>query len=67
MKYLLLLIYVHVILVLVAVPLVLAMAGEKWGLAIASIAIFVVFIWPPAVMLHVRNAVVRNPNKTGVD
>ncbi len=65
-KHILLLIYIHVILVLVALPLVLAMAGERWGVAIASAAIFVVLVWPPVMMLHARNAIVRNLDERGV-
>lgn len=64
-KYILLLIYVHVILALVAVPFVLAIAGERWGIAIASAAIFIVLVWPPAMILHARNAIVRDQNKWG--
>lgn len=58
-KYILLLIYTHVILTLVAIPLVLAIAGERWGVAIASAAIFVILVLPPAMVLHARNAKVK--------
>lgn len=47
--------------------MVLAIAGEKWSLAIVSVAIFAVFIWPPAMMLHARNEVVRNPLATNLE
>lgn len=59
-KYMLLLVYTHVILALVAIPLVLAMAGERWGVAIASAAIFGVLVLPPALVLHTRNAKVKS-------
>lgn len=59
-KYIILLIYAQVILTLTGVPLVLAMAGERWGIAIAFAAIFVVLVWPPAMILHARNAIVRD-------
>lgn len=64
-KYILLLIYIHIILALAAVPIVLAMAGGKWGLVVAIAAIFVALIWPPAMMLHARNAVVVDRDNRG--
>ena len=64
-KYILLLIYIHVILALVAVPFVLAMAGEKWGVAIASAAIFMALVWLPAMTLHARNATIHEQDKKG--
>jgi uncharacterized membrane protein YhaH (DUF805 family) len=55
-RYIALLIYVHVILVVTAVPFVLALAGERWLIAVAAFAIFVLLTFPPAILLHARNA-----------
>jgi len=66
-KYILLLIYIQVIVTLVALPLVLAIVTERWGIAIAFAAVFVVFVWPPAMMLHARNAIVRDRDERGYE
>ena len=59
--YVIFLIYMQAVVFVVAVPFVLAMAGEKWLVAIVAFAVFVAFVIPPAMLLHARNiARIRN-------
>jgi uncharacterized protein (DUF983 family) len=62
-KYLLLLLYAHIVLVVIAVPLILALAGKEWGFAIAAAFLFVIFVFPPAMMLHARSAAIAGLGK----
>lgn len=55
-RYIGLLIYVEVIVALTAVPFFVALVGERWLIAVAAFAIFVLLVFPPAILLHARNA-----------
>lgn len=59
-RYALLLLYAHTVLAVTIVPLVLGMAGRKWGVTAASVAVFVALVWPTATMLHASNVTKRN-------
>jgi hypothetical protein len=55
-KHLLFLVYVHIVLLIVAIPFVMALAGGKWLVAVAAFSVFAALTWPPAMVIHARNA-----------
>lgn len=56
-RYVLLLLYVHVLAIIAAFPFVLAVTGQKWGLALTVLVVFAVLVVAPAMAIHAKNAV----------
>lgn len=58
-KYLLFLIYTHAVFALLAIPFVFSIVAEKWIMAIISICVFLILIWPVAIILHASSVRLR--------
>lgn len=64
-RYVLLLLYAHTVLAVIIAPFVLGMAGRRWGVAAASVVVFVALVWPAATMLHASNVARHNREERG--
>lgn len=56
-RYVLLLLYAHVLAVIAAFPFVLAVIGNKWGLALTVVIVFALLVLAPAMVIHAKNVV----------
>lgn len=56
-KYVFMVSYINLIAALALAPMVIMLVAGRWVLALAFGALFFVLVWPPAMMIHARNAV----------
>lgn len=64
-KHFVFLMYAQIIALSLGFPLITGMLTGNWALAGFSIVLFVLLVWPPAMLLHARNPTIRSKKRYG--
>lgn len=61
--YLILIAYIQVVTIFSGFPLVMGIVARNWSVTILCLLIFALLVWPPAMMLHAKNPIVRDKHR----